>query len=963
MALYLSYAPSPAGNEIHDIRHYETSALSGRELRDDAFYEYPPVACGNGFRNSGEECDDGNKGDGDGCSATCQIESGYVCLGGNSSFVAADVCNLGSYDLRLSFEASDDLIANTAADGFPQLSSSSGDPTVFDASRWRDDVGLPVVEDTRYSGGGSAGGRGNRRGGNTVLTVGSKYARVGKNGLRVWVRNRFTTGEYAMSDAEKAATWTAATGGSAWQDLAGNNLATGGSMWTGKSGDTGAAEIHVARKTYTSLQAHSLLRVRLTITVGGHGCVHADPAQMPLFVALDVDGDTVFAQARRVLELDAGGSGKVAQASWRNTLQDGPAYGPTWVTPPGDDDAIADLPQSLHLGKGYTAWDAEGWSQPDGNFETSYNVDVAVPHSRKDGAVVSVWFVHGSDTTEGSCTLAAGQNAEWKVVQTTTNTPPIVATYLHPAGSVSPFRPWNPHATKGSGGGALTSSTPTTFSWIRFDAGRPVEGSDVLTYSFRVARWPQEERGFALEFMDAGHNGANGATPYDPGNSRCRSQGGCDLLTGCNACRDGRHDDTSAHGPGCQRANGCLVYYRVCYSWRGLPDWPCDETHRPPRGVWHDEAVDVFDKLGSRYGPDVTRSGAISNFRFQFVFASHSPYGRDADIEVHFDEIRLGGVENYEAQGASGCGTIVLESNTEITSSDATSHLGMRMEVDGTDFLSNANAAKTASLTSGFCTLQVAKLAELSTVSAADVHCLDPSVGRGFNDLVDGMADGDRMLVVSFGADVSCPSSGTRSCSASLERLGGIAVKWPRGSSLSFVGQKGAEPGAMPMQLELPGEGVVRVRPTFHCPNVQTEISEATAQGGQIGPTLSRLNRNALVDARFTLDDKPSGYLGCFRDRNGGGQGVAGEHSYYILCSAVFNLERRSMCLKPRSVCTLIWVFFPSLSPFLTPPVLPPPPPFGSPSKQTFGSTAATPTTSSHLRFAPAAATILGRSR
>ena len=901
MALYLSEDPSPAGNEIHDIRHYETSALSARELLEDAFYEYPPKACGNGFRNSGEECDDGNKGDGDGCSSTCQIETGYVCLGGNSSFVAADVCNLGRYDLRLSFEASGDLSANQDADGFPQL-PSGGDPTVFDASRWRNDAGLPVVEDTRYSGSGTAGGGGNRRGGNTVLTVGSEYARAGKNGLRVWVRNRFTTGEYVLSDAERTAAWTEEASGDSWQDLDGNSLDSA-NMWSGNS-------VHVARKHYTSLQPHSLLRVRLTITLGGHGCLHTDPAQMPLFVAVDVDGDTVFAQARRVLKLDDSSS-KVEKASWRNTLQDGPAYGPTWVTPPGDEDARSNLAQSLHLGKGYTAWVTEGWSAPNGNFESSYTVDVAVPHSQEDGAVVSVWFVDGSDTTEGSCTLDAGHYAEWKVAEVDSSTP-IVSTYLHPAGSVSPFRPWNPHATKGSGGGTLTSSAPATFTWIRFDAGRPVQGSDVLSYSFRVARWPQEKRGFALEFMDTGHNGD--ITPYDPGNSRCRSQQGCSALTGCTACRDGRHDDTSANGAGCQRANGCLVYYRVCYSWRGLSDWPCDETHRPPRGVWHDESVDIFEKLGSRYGQDVTRSGKIDNFRFQFVFASHSPYGRDADIEVHFDEIRLGGVENYEAQGASGCGTIVLQSNTEISSVDqATSFRGMQMQVDGVEFLSSTNQAAVGSLNHGFCYLKIDKLADLRTVSAIDVSCLDPSVGRVFNDLVDDMADGDRMLIVSFGADVSCPSTGTRSCSASLERLGGIAVKWPKGSSLSFVGQKGAEPGSMPMQLELPYEGAVRVSPTFHCPNVQTEISEATAIGGQIGPTLSRLNREALVDARFSMDDAPSGYLGCFRDRDGGGQGVRGEPAQCCLglkCEATFSRFVFRTLTQFSSLPIVVCVFF-----------------------------------------------------
>ncbi len=38
----------------------------------------PPV-CGNGSVENGEQCDDGNTASGDGCSATCQLESGFTC--------------------------------------------------------------------------------------------------------------------------------------------------------------------------------------------------------------------------------------------------------------------------------------------------------------------------------------------------------------------------------------------------------------------------------------------------------------------------------------------------------------------------------------------------------------------------------------------------------------------------------------------------------------------------------------------------------------------------------------------------------------------------------------------------------------------------------------------------------------------------------------------------------------------
>lgn len=47
--------------------------------------------CGDGIRVSATvECDDGNFDDGDGCSSTCTIESGWSCSGGDSS--NPDVC-------------------------------------------------------------------------------------------------------------------------------------------------------------------------------------------------------------------------------------------------------------------------------------------------------------------------------------------------------------------------------------------------------------------------------------------------------------------------------------------------------------------------------------------------------------------------------------------------------------------------------------------------------------------------------------------------------------------------------------------------------------------------------------------------------------------------------------------------------------------------------------------------------
>ncbi|CAK9082964.1 unnamed protein product [Durusdinium trenchii] len=54
--------------------------------------DYCHPKCGDGVRVPSEGCDDGNTKDGDGCSSSCIVETGYVCYGGNSSH--ADSCKM-----------------------------------------------------------------------------------------------------------------------------------------------------------------------------------------------------------------------------------------------------------------------------------------------------------------------------------------------------------------------------------------------------------------------------------------------------------------------------------------------------------------------------------------------------------------------------------------------------------------------------------------------------------------------------------------------------------------------------------------------------------------------------------------------------------------------------------------------------------------------------------------------------
>ncbi len=52
------------------------------------------ISCGNGDINSGEECDDGNTDDGDGCSSACTIETGWNCTGEPSTCFYCDFDNI-----------------------------------------------------------------------------------------------------------------------------------------------------------------------------------------------------------------------------------------------------------------------------------------------------------------------------------------------------------------------------------------------------------------------------------------------------------------------------------------------------------------------------------------------------------------------------------------------------------------------------------------------------------------------------------------------------------------------------------------------------------------------------------------------------------------------------------------------------------------------------------------------------
>jgi cysteine-rich repeat protein len=53
--------------------------------------------CGDGLNFGLLECDDGNNLDGDGCSAKCQVELDWICLGGTPT--SSDKCNFKDLEI------------------------------------------------------------------------------------------------------------------------------------------------------------------------------------------------------------------------------------------------------------------------------------------------------------------------------------------------------------------------------------------------------------------------------------------------------------------------------------------------------------------------------------------------------------------------------------------------------------------------------------------------------------------------------------------------------------------------------------------------------------------------------------------------------------------------------------------------------------------------------------------------
>ena len=170
--LQLASKDSNSGHELHSFLYFPDTALTANDAKELAA-AYPFQVCGDGIRAESEKCDDGNKDSGDGCSQTCQIETNYVCKGGNSTKLSADDCIPGTSVLHVSFD--------TASYG----TNNNIDTTKYIIEKWEKDKSLPKLHDNVHV---DNNGYTTYKRGATKLEVGPSYGRDG-NGLSVRLRN------------------------------------------------------------------------------------------------------------------------------------------------------------------------------------------------------------------------------------------------------------------------------------------------------------------------------------------------------------------------------------------------------------------------------------------------------------------------------------------------------------------------------------------------------------------------------------------------------------------------------------------------------------------------------------------------------------------------------------------------------------------------------------------------------
>jgi cysteine-rich repeat protein len=104
---YVRFTVAPGDRNVRATSDFQ-ALLASRTQPSGLLAYYNPYripGCGDSGIDPGERCDDANARDGDGCSATCQVEPGYACSGvpsacmttcGNSALDAGETCDDGN---------------------------------------------------------------------------------------------------------------------------------------------------------------------------------------------------------------------------------------------------------------------------------------------------------------------------------------------------------------------------------------------------------------------------------------------------------------------------------------------------------------------------------------------------------------------------------------------------------------------------------------------------------------------------------------------------------------------------------------------------------------------------------------------------------------------------------------------------------------------------------------------------